>query len=246
MGYALLKNVSVEIPVYNSHSRSFKRSLVNMATGGMIGTTEKGVTCVRSLQDINLEVNPHERLGLIGHNGAGKTTMLRVFGRVYAPTKGTATIEGSISSLIGLSLGIDSEATGVENIYLRAALMGIPKKLVDEELENIIDFSELGEFINMPVRTYSTGMKMRLAFSISTVISPDILLMDEWLSVGDASFKQKAESRLNSVIERSNILVIASHSRGLIERCCTRVVWLDHGRIKMDGKPKEVCAKFFK
>lgn len=216
-----------------------------MATGGKIGLTESGKTLIRSLHDINLEILPHERVGLIGHNGAGKSTLLRVLSKVYTPSSGQAIIEGKIGSLIDISLGIDGEATGIENIFLRAALLGIPKKEVERALPEIIDFTQLGGFIDMPVRTYSTGMHMRLAFAVSTMISPDILLMDEWLSVGDKAFQQKAELRLNSLIERSNVLVIASHSRELIERCCTRVLWLEHGRIIMDSNPEEVCRSYF-
>ena len=216
-----------------------------MATGGRIGLTESGRTVVRSLDHLNLEIKSHERVGLIGHNGAGKSTLLRVLSSVYEPTEGVAKIKGSIGSLIDISLGIDLEATGLENIYLRSALLGIPKKNVDKELNSLVEFTELGDFINMPVRTYSTGMHMRLAFAVSTMISPDILLMDEWLSVGDQSFQEKAENRLNRLIERTNILVIATHSRRLIERCCTRVLWLEHGRLKMDGSPEQVCPLYF-
>ena len=245
MAYIKLDNVSVEIPIFNSQGRSLKKKLIGMATGGKIGLTEKGKTVVKSLSDISLEIRPNERLGLLGHNGAGKSTLLRVLGKVYEPTWGSAVIEGSIGSLISISLGIDSEATGVENIFLRAALLGIPKEKVIKDLDSIIEFSELGEFINMPVRTYSTGMHMRLAFAVSTMIRPDILLMDEWLSVGDKSFQSKAESRLNNLIENSSILVLASHSRSLIERCCTKVAWLEHGQIKKIGSPKEICAEYF-
>ena len=240
-----LQNVSVSIPIYNSQGRSFKKTLMGLASGGRIGLTEKGVTVVQSLTDINLKINSKERVGLIGCNGAGKSTLLRVLAKVYEPTEGAAQIVGYVGSLIGISLGIDSEATGVENIFMRAALLGIPKKVVEEKLDDLIAFAELDDFINMPVRTYSSGMHMRLAFAVSTMISPEILLMDEWLSVGDKKFNEKAEKRLTSLIENSNILVIASHSRALIENCCTRVVWLENGRIKMDGDPKEVCRMYF-
>lgn len=245
MAFVKLNNISVDIPIFNSQGRSLKKTVMGLATGGKIGLTEKGKTIVRSLDKINLNIRPTERIGLVGHNGAGKSTLLRVLGKVYEPTEGTAEIVGTIGSLIDISLGIDTEATGIENIYLRAALLGIPKKVIDRDLDSIVDFSELGSFIEMPVRTYSTGMHMRLAFSVSTMISPDILLMDEWLSVGDQGFQKKAEQRLNSLIERSNVLVIASHSRQLIERCCTRAIWLEHGAIKMDGDPKDVCKHYF-
>ena len=245
MGHILLNNVSVDIPIFNSQGRSLKKTIMGMATGGRIGLTESGRTVVRSLDHLNLEIKSHERVGLIGHNGAGKSTLLRVLSSVYEPTEGFTKIKGSIGSLIDISLGIDLEATGLENIYLRAALLGISKKKVDKELDSLVEFTELGDFINMPVRTYSTGMHMRLAFAVSTMISPDILLMDEWLSVGDQSFQEKAENRLNRLIERTNILVIATHSRRLIERCCTRVLWLEHGRLRMDGSPEQICPLYF-
>lgn len=246
MAHINLKNVVVDIPIFNSQGRSLKKTVMGVATGGRIGLTEAGKTMVRSLDEISIEIKPRERIGLVGHNGAGKSTLLRVLGKVYEPSSGIAEINGSIGSLIDISLGIDGEATGIENIYLRAALLGIPKKEVDQYLESLIKFTELGDFINMPVRTYSTGMHMRLAFAVSTMIHPDILLMDEWLSVGDANFQHKAEERLNGLIERSNILVIASHSRHLIERCCTRVIWLEHGKIKMDDVPEKVCPEYFR
>lgn len=240
-----LKNVSIDIPVFNSQGRSLKKAMLGIATGGKIGLTEKGKTIIRSLDDLTFSIRPNERVGLLGHNGAGKSTLLRVLSGVYHPCKGTCNIDGSVGSLIDISLGIDGEATGIENIFLRAALLGIPRKIVEKNLEEIIDFSELGDFINMPVRTYSSGMHMRLAFSVSTMISPDILLMDEWLSVGDLSFQKKAELRLTSLIERANILVIASHSRALLENCCTRILWLEHGKLKKDGPAKEICDEYF-
>lgn len=240
-----LTDVCVDIPIFNSQGRSLKKAVMGMATGGKIGLTEKGKTVIRSLDNINLKIAPHERVGLIGHNGAGKSTLLRVLGKVYVPSSGTAVIQGKIGSLIDISLGIDTESTGLENIFLRAALLGISRSKVESEMSNLIEFTQLGDFLEMPVRTYSTGMHLRLAFAVSTMIAPDILLMDEWLSVGDKAFQQKAEERLNALIERSNILVIATHSRDLIEKCCTRVVWLEHGAIKMDGNPKEVAEAYF-
>lgn len=246
MSYIKLTDVSVEIPVFNSQGRSLKKTLMGMATGGKIGLTESGNTVVQSLSHVNLEIKNNERLGLLGHNGAGKSTLLRVLGGVYSPTSGDAIIKGTVGSLIDISLGIDSEATGLENIFLRGALLGISKKYIEQELQNIIEFSELGAFIDMPVRTYSTGMHMRLAFAVSTMIKPDILLMDEWLSVGDQGFQGKAEKKLSELVNRSNILVIATHSRDLVEKCCERAIWLEHGKIIMDGKVTEVCNKYFK
>lgn len=245
MGFVNLKNVTVDIPIFNSQGRSLKKRILHAATGGKIGFSESGVTFVKCLKDISVTIKSKERVGIIGHNGAGKSTLLRVLSKVYEPTSGEAIIHGSIGSLIDISLGIDSEATGLENIFLRAALLGIPRQRVIKELDSLIEFTELGNFIDMPVRTYSTGMHLRLAFAVSTMISPEILLMDEWLSVGDLSFQKKAETRLSSLIDRSNILVIASHSRALIESTCDRALWLEHGEIKMDGPAKEVCQACF-
>ncbi|MBJ7262416.1 MAG: ABC transporter ATP-binding protein, partial [Burkholderiaceae bacterium] len=148
-------------------------------------------------------------------------------------------------SLIDIGFGIDAESTGRENIYLRGALLGLTRSAIKNCLDEIIEFSELGDFIDMPLRTYSAGMHLRLAFAVSTVIRPEILLMDEWLSVGDEGFKVKAEQRLNDLVEATNILVIASHSKELILRTCNRVIWMEHGRVKMDGAPQEVVEHYF-
>lgn len=241
-----LKHASLQIPIFNSQHRSIKKTVLNFAIKNRIQVSDSGKTIVNALNDLSFTVEPKEKLGIIGRNGAGKSTLLRVLARVYKPTSGYAKIEGKIGSLISISLGIDKEATGLENIYLRAALLGISKDVIEQQLQAIIDFTELGDFINLPIRSYSTGMHMRLAFAVSTMIEPDILLMDEWLSVGDKSFHKKAEERLNALIAKTNILVLASHSRDLIERCCTKVLWLEEGRIEDFGTPSEICNKYFK
>lgn len=235
----------VEIPIFNANSRSLKTRLMQIATGGKLSTDQTGHVVVQALQGLNFEFADGDRIGLVGHNGAGKSTLLRVLSGVYAPTRGEVRVQGKLASLIDISLGIDHEATGRENIYLRGALLGLSKKALSAKLEEIIEFSELGDFIDMPVRTYSSGMHLRLAFSVSTVIQPEILLMDEWLSVGDESFKNKVEARMAQLVKSTDILVIASHSRDLILNTCNRVIWLEHGNIKMDGKPDKVCAAYF-
>ena len=240
-----LKNVGVEFPIYNADARSLKNSLIRATTGGKIGAGANGGVVVRALSNINLTIHNGERIGLIGHNGAGKSTLLRVLGGIYEPNIGELRIHGEVSSLIDISLGIDAEATGRENIYIRGGLLGMTHKQIKKHVEDIIDFSELGDFIDMPIRTYSTGMHLRLAFAISTVIRPDILIMDEWLSVGDAAFKRKAEERMTALVKATNILIIASHSKELILDNCSRVIWLEHGEIKMDGKPQEVIDRCF-
>ena len=230
MALISLKNVSVSFPVYGAGAASFKKTLAASVTGGRFGK-ETGVNVVQALSNINLELKSGDRLGLIGHNGAGKSTLLRALAGVYEPSSGEFTREGTVASLIDPSLGIEADATGIENIMLRGLVMGMSKKQLDVLSPQICEFSGLGEYVNMPVRTYSTGMMMRLAFSISTSVQADILLMDEWLSVGDAEFTEKAEARMKYVVSRSGILVLASHSPELIKKECNRVVRLEHGRL---------------
>jgi lipopolysaccharide transport system ATP-binding protein len=165
---------------------------------------------------------------------------------VFVPTHGSALVEGSLGSLIDVSLGINQEATGRENIFLRAALLGLSKTETAEKLEEIVEFSELGDFIDMPLRTYSSGMQMRLAFSVSTIVRTEILLMDEWLSVGDEAFNAKASERLTNLVEASKILVIASHSRTLLEKASNKVLWLEQGQVRMFGPSQEVLPLYFK
>lgn len=239
------KDVSVDFPIYNSTGRSLKKRLMRVATGGQLNADAAGVVVIRALDGLTFTVRDGERLALIGHNGAGKTTLLRVLSNVYAPTSGTAVVQGKLGSLIDISLGIDPEASGMENIYIRGRLLGMTAAEIRAKTQEIVDYSELGDFIEMPVRTYSTGMHMRLAFTISTTMRPEILLMDEWLSVGDEGFKHKAEARMKEVVQSTSILVVATHSRDLAVNTCTRALWLEHGRIKMDATPQEVCDAYF-
>ena len=238
-------NVAVDFPIYNASGRSLKKRLISVATGGQLGSDPMGRVVVRALEGLNFTLRDGDRVGLLGHNGAGKSTLLRLLSGVYVPSHGVARIDGEIGSLIDISLGIDPEATGRENIHLRGALLGMNKGELAERMEDIIAFSELGDFIDMPLRTYSTGMHLRLAFAVSTTVRPQILLMDEWLAVGDENFKHKAEERMRTLVQSTNILVIASHSRELILETCNRVLWLEHGKIRMDGPAEEVAAAYF-
>lgn len=240
-----LNNVSVDFAIYNANARSLKQRLLKVATGGQIAADSDGRVVVRALSGINLRLRDGDRVGLLGHNGAGKSTLLRVLSGVYVPTSGVARIDGHAGSLIDISLGIDPEATGRENIYVRGGLLGMSKKEINDRIDEIIEFSELGDFIDMPLRTYSTGMHMRLAFSVSTIVKPEILIMDEWLSVGDEGFKQKAEDRMKDLVQSTNILIIATHSRHLAEQTCNRLIWLEHGKIRSDGEPGLVCGQYF-
>jgi lipopolysaccharide transport system ATP-binding protein len=245
MAKIILDNASVDLPIYNAKSRSITGRIIDVATGGKIDADSSGRVHVRALSSISLELNDGDRLGLIGHNGAGKSTLLRVLSGVFVPTSGAANIHGNIGSLIDVSLGINTEATGRENIYIRAALLGLPKAEIDGRFDEIVEFSELGDFIEMPVRTYSSGMQLRLAFAVSTTVRPEILLMDEWLSVGDEGFREKAADRLTSVVSASKILVLASHSRDILEEATNMVLWLEHGAVKMYGASKDVLSAYF-
>ena len=244
MAHIVFDHVCVDFPIYNAKNRSLKNTVMQAATGGKVSFGVDG-TIIRSLDDISFVLQDGDRVGLVGHNGAGKSTLLRALSRVYEPTSGSAMIDGEIGSLVDISLGIDAEATGRENIFIRGALLGLRRKEIEKRFDEIVDFSELGSFVDMPVRTYSSGMHLRLAFAVATIIRPEILLMDEWLSVGDASFNAKAEARLTELVQSSRILVIASHSRELIEKTCNRALWFEHGRLKMDGRPREVCGAYW-
>jgi len=240
-----LQDATVDFPIYHSSSRRLSSSLLRLNTGGELSKEKSGMVHVTALDSLNLDFESGSRVGLIGHNGAGKTTLLRLLTGVYEPTSGLCIREGQISSLMDISMGFSSDASGIENIYLRAAFLGLTRKQTDGMLESIVDFSELGDFVNLPVRTYSSGMLLRLAFAVSTAIEPEILIMDEWLAVGDAAFQQKAESRIRKVVEASDILVIASHGKDLLKKVCNRIIWFEHGKIKMDDKPNKVLPAYF-
>jgi lipopolysaccharide transport system ATP-binding protein len=239
-----LENVIVDFPIYNASSRSLKQRFIGAATGGRLAADTTGHVIVRALDGISLEFHDGERIGLVGHNGSGKSTLLRVLGGAYVPTSGSALIEGKVGSLIDISLGIDPEATGRENILIRGALLGLKRAEIDSYATELIEFTGLGNFIDMPLRTYSTGMQLRLAFAISTVRRPEVLLMDEWLGAADEEFEPRMVNRLNDLVSSSNILIIASHTVELLRKLCSRVVWLNQGRVEADGEPKDILPKY--
>jgi ABC-type polysaccharide/polyol phosphate transport system ATPase subunit len=198
----------------------------------------------QALQDINLKVNKGEIFGIIGHNGAGKSTLLKIISGILKPTTGKVILNGKIAPLIELGAGFNGDLSGLENIYINGLLLGYPKKFIREKLDEIIEFSELRDFIHTPVKNYSSGMKAKLGFSIATIVQPDILIVDEVLSVGDHKFRKKCEEKINSMIESGTTVLFVSHSLGQIESLCNRVMWLDKGRIRDIGDAKEVCAKY--
>lgn len=233
MTMIMLDEVSVDYPVFGADGESLKKTLTAAATGGRIGRGT-GITVVEALRHVTLELRDGDRLGVVGHNGSGKSTLLQTLAGVYPPTRGSYIHSGSIASLVNPMLGIEREATGFENIMIRGLVLGMNRRMIRQLTPEIAEFSGLGDYLHMPVHTYSTGMLMRLAFSITTSIRADILLMDEWLSVGDAEFRQQAEERIRALVSQSGILVIASHSAELIARECTRVIELAHGLVVRD------------
>lgn len=240
-----LRRASVELPIFNANGRSITSRLLEVATGGRLDADPHGKVSVRALSEITLDLKDGDRLGVVGHNGAGKSTLLRVLSGVFVPTSGSAVVRGSVGSLIDVSLGLNPEASGRENIILRGSLLGLSKQEILNRFSDIVEFTQLGEFIEMPFRTYSTGMQLRLAFAVSTLVRPEILLMDEWLAVGDEDFNSKASERLSTVVDSAKILVIASHSRDLLERVTTRALWLEHGKVRMIGSTAEILDAYF-
>lgn len=231
-----VENASIVFPIYGT--KSIKTVALRKATsvlgnrlGGKINIGSDNNVYVEALTDVTFSIGHGERIGLMGHNGSGKSTLLRALAKVYAPVSGKVETVGSVCPFLDLSMGMDMEMTGYENISLRGLMLGLTKKEVASYADEIAEFSELGSYLEMPMRTYSSGMLMRLAFTVSTLVNPDILLMDEWISVGDQDFQQKAQNRLNDLVERSKILVLASHSQELLKSICTRIIHLEHGKI---------------
>ncbi|MCI1477138.1 MAG: ABC transporter ATP-binding protein [Clostridium beijerinckii] len=196
-----------------------------------------------ALKDIKLEIDQGDVVGIIGFNGAGKSTMLKVVSGILKPTKGTVEIKGSIAPLIELGAGFDPELSGRENIYLNGAILGLSRKLMNEKIEEIIDFAELRDFIDSPVKNYSSGMYARLGFSIATCIRPDILIVDEILSVGDYRFQEKSKQRIKDMMAEGTTIIMVSHTISQVEELCNKIVWLDRGRIKKIGG-KEIIAEY--
>ncbi|NCA69124.1 MAG: ABC transporter ATP-binding protein [Sphingobacteriia bacterium] len=246
MASITLEKVSVSFPIYNAATRSIKNRLIQSATGGQI-RADRGsnrIAVVQALQDIDLRLQSGDRVGLVGHNGAGKTTLLRVLAGIYEPNEGRVSIDGSIVPLFDISLGMDQESTGYENILLRGLYLGLTRAQIRARFDEIAEFTELGDFLNLPIRTYSSGMQMRLAFAVSTSVAPDILLIDEGIGAGDAAFIEKANARLKQFTERVSIIVLSSHSEALIKSMCQKAVLMQHGRLIGAGATQEVLDQY--
>lgn len=224
-----VNQLTLDIPVFNV-SRSFRSSLLNRFVGGRIERDVKSnEVMVRALNSINFRLEEGDRLALVGHNGAGKTTLLRVLAQIYKPVFGVYRFSGRITSLFNMSIGLDLDDSGIENIYTIGMYLGMSKKEIDLKKNEVIEFSELGDFIHLPVRIYSAGMQTRLSFAIATAMEPDILLLDEGIGAGDANFADKAKKRLAAFYAKTSVLVIASHSNDLITKLCNKALLLDHG-----------------
>lgn len=222
-------DLSLRFPVYGVDAKSLKKRLASITVGGKLGRTMTGATEVTALSKVNLKLKAGDRLGLIGHNGSGKTTLLRALSGAYEPDEGTIDVHGQIAALLDLSLGIDPSATGLDNIRLRGRIAGLTAREIEAKLEEIADFTGLGPFLAMPLKTYSAGMQARLAFAVSTAVEADVILMDEWIAVGDADFQKIAHKRLLGLMERAGILVLASHDLDLIRLYCNKVMRIESG-----------------
>lgn len=233
-----MENVGVHFMLPGFKGAGLLASVKSLATGGAM-TSDHGHFGIAALNNVNLRLTNGDRLALIGRNGAGKTTLLRVLSGILPPTAGRIRIEGRISALMSIHLGMNNEATGYDNIRSRARYMGCPEAEIEAQFDNIAAFTELGDYLALPIKTYSSGMRLRLAFAVATAFSPNILVLDEWLSAGDASFKDKAAKRLNALIEKTGIFAFASHSETLQRQICNKGLVLSHGSVAFFGEINE-------
>ena len=231
MAYISINDMSVEFKLYGVNSRSLKNNILSRATGGFVAKGADDSISVKALNKISLKIKDGDRVGLVGHNGAGKSTLLRVLSGIYRPSSGTVSIFGSVGALLDPMAGMDGESTGMENIYLRGFMIGMSRQQIFDRIDDILAFTELGEFINLPVKTYSAGMFSRLAFAISTSFQPEILLIDEGIGAGDAAFQEKASIRVQSLVDKVHILMLASHNESLIQKMCTKKIEFFQGNI---------------
>lgn len=236
-------DVSVFFPLYHGSSRSLKKTVM-AAASGRLGQDRQSRVVVEALRNITFSLTSGDRLGLIGMNGAGKTTLLRTLAGIYEPVMGRVRVQGVLSTMLDTGLGMNVELTGRENIQLRGLYSGLNRAELPRLEQDVAAFSELGDFMDLPMRTYSAGMVVRLSFALATAIRPQILLMDEWFLAGDAEFLEKAQARLESVVRGAEILVLSTHLMPVIRKWCTRALWLDQGRILADGAPDDVIPRY--
>jgi ABC-2 type transport system ATP-binding protein/lipopolysaccharide transport system ATP-binding protein len=244
MAFIRLRDVSVEFPIYQGSSRSLKKAIVASTRQGNLARDGLDRINVRALSNLTFSIEEGDRVALLGPNGSGKSTLLKLLAGIYQPSRGRMLSSGHVSALLDVSVGLNTDATGYENIILRGMYMDIHPREMRKRVDEIAEFTELGHYLEMPVRTYSAGMSVRLAFATATCVAPEILLLDEWLGAGDAHFIDKATRRMEDFVNRTSILVLASHSMELLTRWCTRGVYLEFGHIKAIGDIKDVVAAY--
>ncbi|MER6993347.1 ABC transporter ATP-binding protein [Saccharopolyspora hirsuta] len=237
-----VRDACVDFPIFDAKTRSLKKKVLGKV-GGKIGTGA-GVPIVEALRDITLSLRDGDRVALVGHNGAGKSTLLRLLSGIYEPTRGSARIVGKVAPVFDLGVGMDPEISGYENIIIRGLFLGMTRKQMQRRVADIAEFTELGDYLAMPLRTYSAGMRVRLALGVVTTIDPEILILDEGLGAVDAAFVAKARQRLVDLVNRSGILMFASHADELLLELCTSAIWMDEGRMRMQGPLREVLAAY--
>lgn len=238
----ILKNVSMKFNLGVEKDNSLKMIFINLFTP----KKKKKKDYFWALKDIDFRINKGDVVGIIGANGAGKSTLLKVVSGVYNPTTGTVEVNGKISPMIELGAGFDGELTARENIYLNGAILGYSKEFLEQKFDEIVEFSELKDFLDVPVKNFSSGMVAKLAFSISTIVDPEVLIVDEILSVGDIKFQEKSKNKMMSMIEGGTTVLYVSHSIDSIKELCSKVIWLDHGKIVKMGDTKEICDEYYK
>lgn len=226
-----LKKVSLNYPIFSSDSRSFKKNVLYKLKSDKFKKNQSNILHVQALKNINLEIKEGDRLGVYGNNGSGKSSLLKVISGIYSPSDGSLEVEGNINSLISLNAGFNENLTGYENTIFKLRLLGLESSVLNEKIEEIKEFSGLAEFFYLPLKTYSSGMQLRLSFSLSILCPHDILIMDEWLSVGDDKFQEQAMRKINEIILKSKILVIASQSKGILNKLCNKTVTLHDGKL---------------
>lgn len=244
MARIVLKKISIEFPIYNVNARSIKKNFIRMATGGSVVKDANQRVMVEALNEISLSFEHGDRVGIIGHNGAGKSTLLKLLAGIYEPTQGDLLVEGKVTPLFDLMVGIETEYTGYENIFLRGTLLGLSKEEINRQIDEIAEFTGLGDYLFMPTRTYSNGMMVRLAFAISVSIHPEILLIDEIFGAGDTDFMQKAQKKMAGLLNQSSIVIMANHSEDLIKEFCNKCLLLDKGQIKYFGSIDEALKQY--
>ena len=232
----------VDFPIFDAKTRSLKKAVLGRA-GGRIGTDSK-VPIIEALRDVTVSLRRGDRVALVGHNGAGKSTLLRLMSGIYEPTRGRAVVQGKVAPVFDLAVGMDPEISGMDNILIRGLFLGMTRKQMEARVDDIAEFTELGDYLSMPLRTYSTGMRVRLAMGVVTSTDPEILLLDEGIGAVDAEFLAKARKRLFELVERSGILVFASHSDEFLADLCDTAIWLEHGTVREHGALREVLHHY--